>query len=135
MLQKTALVNGILTATATTTNPVTADKTYTCEMQIGETKFTGSPKIDVIKLTATAVSPVPVGSPYTFTCTYSDSQAAHEVIWSGATGQKTNSPGADTSTGKTGTSTFVVDKVLVDTSVVCSIGEANVPLVLDTYGM
>ena len=70
MLQMTPLVNGILTATAMTTNSVTADKTYTCEMTIGETKFTGSVKVDVIKLTATAASPVPVGSPYTFTCAY-----------------------------------------------------------------
>lgn len=72
--QKTALVNGQLTATVITTNSVTTDKTYTCEFVFGTgetaTTMTGSPGIDVVKLEATAVSAVPAGSAYTFTCTY-----------------------------------------------------------------
>ena len=60
----------MMTATVTTPNTVTADKTYTCEFVIGEVKFTASPKIDVIKLVATGVTAVPAGSPYTFTCSY-----------------------------------------------------------------
>jgi hypothetical protein len=128
-VSKTGLVNGVLTATVTTTNTVTADKTYTCEFEIAEVKYTGSPKIDVIKLEATTVTPVPVGSPYTFTCKYSESQEKHEVVWTGATGKITTTA----QTAATGTSTLSVDKVNSDTAVVCSIGEANSKLVLDVY--
>ena len=71
MFQKTNLVDGVISATVITPNTVTSDKTYTCEFEIEETKFTKNPKVDVIKLTATAVTAaVPVNSPYTFTCSY-----------------------------------------------------------------
>ena len=55
--------------------------------------------------------------------------------WTGKEGGTlTNTPGALTGTGHTGTSTLALENLMEDTTVTCSIGAASTELTLDVWG-